>query len=279
MGTIAPIQGTFPRNPSQAAALLGLPIDVKRDYGASGSAETTTGSIASGSTTLTLASAIDFQNGQGISVANAGPLPTIAAPTAATATPEGTAGTTTIDYAVAALDANGGVTASFAFSTTTANATLSATNYVSLSVTAVTSASAYAWWRTSTNGTSPTTTGLIGISAGTALNDTGLATFAPPTGIPGSAPSAALGGPLVASIVSGAATDTALLSLAASSTVAGASVLHDDTAAFMAAADAGGLIYVQPGTYNVSSTVTLNLEGTCSTERIRRSNGSSAAHA
>ena len=72
MGTIAPIQGTFPRNPSQAAALLGLAIDVKRDFGASGSSQTTTGSIESGSNVLALAEPLDFQNGQGISVAGAG---------------------------------------------------------------------------------------------------------------------------------------------------------------------------------------------------------------
>lgn len=47
------------------------PINVK-GFGASGSATTTTGSINASSATLTLASAIDFVNGQGILVAGAG---------------------------------------------------------------------------------------------------------------------------------------------------------------------------------------------------------------
>jgi hypothetical protein len=68
----APMQGYFPRDPKKAASLLGLAIDVKRDYGASGSNSSTTGSIDANSTTLTLAAAEDFANGQGISVAGAG---------------------------------------------------------------------------------------------------------------------------------------------------------------------------------------------------------------
>ena len=59
-------------SPIQQAKNLGLAIDVKRDYGASGSSASTTGTISAGSTTLTLASAEDFKNGQGISVAGAG---------------------------------------------------------------------------------------------------------------------------------------------------------------------------------------------------------------
>ncbi len=56
----------------------------------------------------------------------AAPLPTPAAPTV---TPEGTAGTTTYDYEVAAVNAYGSTPASAAGSTTTGNATLSATDY------------------------------------------------------------------------------------------------------------------------------------------------------
>lgn len=47
------------------------PVNVK-GYNASGSSTTTTGSITSGTATLTLAAAIDFANGQGILVAGAG---------------------------------------------------------------------------------------------------------------------------------------------------------------------------------------------------------------
>ena len=93
----APMQGYFPRDPKKAASLLGLAIDVKRDYGASGSNSSTTGSIDANSTTLTLAAAEDFANGQGISVAGAG----AAGATLVTSVASG-GGTTTLTLADAA---------------------------------------------------------------------------------------------------------------------------------------------------------------------------------
>jgi hypothetical protein len=50
--------------------------------GASGSGQTTTGTMSAGGTSLTLAAAQDFKNGQGIAVFAAGPNPTVVAPTA-----------------------------------------------------------------------------------------------------------------------------------------------------------------------------------------------------
>lgn len=87
--------GIYP--PSAAAAVLGLVLDVKRDFGASGSSESTTGSITAGSSVLTLASPIDFQNGQGISVAGAG-----ASGALLVSTIDSGAGTTTLTLADAA---------------------------------------------------------------------------------------------------------------------------------------------------------------------------------
>ena len=84
-------------SPSRAASALGLSIDVKRDYGASGSSASTTGSMTSGSKTLTLTAAEDFQNGQGISVAGAG-----ASGALLVTTIDGGAGTTTLTLADAA---------------------------------------------------------------------------------------------------------------------------------------------------------------------------------
>lgn len=272
MNSLVSTRGIYPLG--ETAALLGLPINVKLSpYNASGSAATAAGaSITAGQTTLSIPTANlptgadAFLVGQGVSVPNAGALPTIAAPTAATATAEGSTGTTTISYAVAALDGLGGVTASFAFSVTDANATLSATDYVALSVTAVTGAVAYAWWRTGTNGTSPTTTGYIDRTLGTVLNDTGLATLTPPAGIPATAQTVAVGDLLVSSIVSrggnGANTVFTLANAAVSSvgsgTPAGAvTVGHDDTAAILAA-QADGLeknrkVFLPQGQYNMTS--------------------------
>lgn len=60
------------QNPSNFALnQMGLVIDVMRDYNASGSSFSTTGTMALGSTTLTLGAAGDFVNGQGVSVAGA----------------------------------------------------------------------------------------------------------------------------------------------------------------------------------------------------------------
>lgn len=258
-GTAPPQTGgavVLPQIPTATlVSQLDLAIDVKRDYGASGSDQSTTGSISAGSAVLTLVSAIDFKVGQGISIANAGAAPTITAPTAATATAEGTTGSTTIAYAVAALDGKGGVTASFAFSVTDVNATLSATDYVALSVTAVSGAAGYAWWRTRTNGTSPTTTGYIGWTSGTTLDDTGLAVLIPPTGVPEAAPATALGDFLVSQVTAVNGTNFTLAD-AAGSTVSGATVNHDDTSAINESlSKIDGLVIIPEGTYVISSAI------------------------
>lgn len=239
----------------------GKSYNVLTETFASGSSATTTGSMSSTTnpTQLTVASASTYAVGQGITVAGAGATPTISAPTAATATAEGTTGSTTIGYAVAALDGKGGVTASFAFNVTDANSALSATDYVALAVTTVSGAAGYAWWRTSTNGTSPTTTGYIGSTSTPALSDIGSPVQTPPAGVPESAPSAAGGDVLITQIVGGPGVTGLVwtLAAAASQTVSGAAIGHDDTAAIQAALSAPlNPIYVPPGNYWLSSTLT-----------------------
>jgi hypothetical protein len=91
----------------------------------------TTGSINSGSTTLTLASAQDFANGQGIVVWKAGVLPSVnsvVTPGTPTVTPINLLnGATTYTYRVVAEDRQGGLTASgTAGSTAVGQATLGA---------------------------------------------------------------------------------------------------------------------------------------------------------
>ena len=103
-------------------------------YNVSGTPPSTTGSITSGSTTLTLASAQDFANGQGIAVYKAGPATSLTTPGQPTVTPTNLLnGSTTYTYQVVAEDRNGGLTAaSTAGSTTTGAATLGV-NSVTLS--------------------------------------------------------------------------------------------------------------------------------------------------
>lgn len=90
--------------------------------------------------------------------------------------PQGTPATSVISYKIVALNAEGHSAASQATQVTTAAATLSVTNYNQINWQAVPGATGYEVWRTATNGTSPTTTGLIStVGAVLTLNDTGLA--------------------------------------------------------------------------------------------------------
>jgi hypothetical protein len=71
----------------------------------------TTGTMSASSATLTLASALDFANGQGLVVLGAGPTPTIATPTTVTAAAVGATGSTTYYYGVVDEDYQNGRTA------------------------------------------------------------------------------------------------------------------------------------------------------------------------
>jgi hypothetical protein len=78
----------------------------------------TTGNLSSGSAALTLGSALDFANGQGVLVLGAGPAPTIATPTGVTAAPLGMTGSTSYSYCVVDEDYANGKTACSASGTT-----------------------------------------------------------------------------------------------------------------------------------------------------------------
>ena len=85
----------------------------------------TTGSISTGTTTLTLSNALDFANGHGILILGAGPSATVATPTGVTAAPIGVTGSTTYYYCVVDEDyANGRSACSSAGSVSNAVATL-----------------------------------------------------------------------------------------------------------------------------------------------------------
>src|SRR6266704_207829 len=92
--------------------------------------QTTTGTISASSTSLSLTSAIDFSNGQGIVIYKAGPATTLQTPIAPTVTPVGILnGATTYNYQVVGEDFNGGLTpASPAGSTATGASALGVTS-------------------------------------------------------------------------------------------------------------------------------------------------------
>jgi len=90
----------------------------------------TTGTMLASSSTLTLASALDFANGQGLVVLGAGPTPTISTPTGVTAAAVGATGSTTYYYCVVDEDYQNGKTAcSAAGSVANAVATLGIQTY------------------------------------------------------------------------------------------------------------------------------------------------------
>lgn len=90
-----------------------------RAYGATTSGASTTGSINSGSATLTLASAQDFANGQGIVIYGAGAATALTTPSTPSVTPNLSNGATTWNYKVIAEDYKGGLTAAGPTGTTT----------------------------------------------------------------------------------------------------------------------------------------------------------------
>lgn len=102
----------------------------------------------------------------GLTGASAFSTSTVSTPTLANCVAQGTTGSTTITYKGVAKDANGNYTAASAACTVSnANATLSAGNSVLIQINAFSTApgaASFDIYRTTTNGTSPTTTGKIG---------------------------------------------------------------------------------------------------------------------
>lgn len=219
---------------SEAASALNIVKDMKRDYGATLSPATTSGTATSGSAIFPVSSAEDFQNGNAVRVGYYGPATSLTTPTGLTATAEGTTGSTSITYAVAFRDEYGGITAVATITVANANATLSQTNYVQVSWSAPPTGTVSALvWRTATNGTSPTTTGYIGEWSveGTLtnqFNDFGMAVVEPPFGVPASAPTEPVGQVVLTTIKGGGGTTTLTLATDASQTASDCQIIHDD---------------------------------------------------
>ena len=232
------------------AFLSGMPKNV------SGSGRNTTGTISASSPTLTLTAALDFVNGQGIRINHAGAAFTLNQPTGVTVTPQGTTGSTTYQYEIASIDAAGGVGAvTAAASTTTGNATLSATNYNTVTWTAPTGTTpqAYAIYKNISG-----TYTLVSVVQSPTFYDYGYTTaWTYLDYLPTTAPSTALADWLLTTISSGSGTTT--LTLAANATTAATTqgVWHDDTAALSTLLGTAGSYYLPVGTYETSSTITI----------------------
>lgn len=227
-----------------------------QNFGASGSSQNTTGTISAGSKILTLTNAIDFKNGQGISVVGAGAVCSLTTPTAPTVTPTGTTGTTTYQYQIVARDAQGGYTAvSNSGTTVTGNTTLNSTNYNVVSWSVITNAVEYAVYGR-TNGSIT----LLGTTSATTFNDIGLA-YSSSDIFPSTVPTSASIEALITMIVSGGGTVSLTLADSATTEVSASAVNHDDTNAIINAISAcvsGNTLLVPNGNYIISRTITID---------------------
>ena len=115
-----------------------------RSFGATTSSASTTGGISSGTATLTLASAQDFANGQGIVIYGAGAAAGVTTPGTPTVTPNLANGATTWNYKVIAEDYKGGLSAATpAGSTSSGSSALGLTSFSIASATRTSGVSTY----------------------------------------------------------------------------------------------------------------------------------------
>jgi hypothetical protein len=207
-------------------------------YGASGSDQTTTGSIDSGSNSLTVASVIDFEVGQGIAIDNAGPnsVKEVASlQITADATADGNV-TVTLDGVstdVAVLNGDTAVTVADKIRNTT-----------------------FTGW--TTGGASGTDT--VTFTSDTYGDKTDATYSAGTTGATGTMSTTTQGvnDPLITEISSiDSGTNTITLVDAAGTTVSDVTVNHDDTVSFQDAVNAvepvGGVVFIPRGTFKISS--------------------------
>src|SRR5579863_9856763 len=112
-------------HPSSAA-----PVDqvFATAYGASGSNQSTTGSMTASHTTLDVASESDFRDGEGIAVWGAGPAFSAGPLTGVTAKQQGVTGNTTYSYQIAPIDRAGGIGVPVVVAVSNGNAALSTAN-------------------------------------------------------------------------------------------------------------------------------------------------------
>ena len=259
MGVVRMPRGIDPL--PQTAADYGLAIDVKRDYGASGSAATAAGAnITAGSTVLTILTASlptgagAFLVGHGVGVLGAGAAISIAVAEVPTVVSTGAAGSTSYGYQIVTLDGLGGYKAAGAVGTSaTGNATLSGQNYNAINWASVAGAAGYAVYGVATN--PATSQGFLGIVSAPSMEDIGAGTQAVPAYLPSTIPVTDQGDTLYATIVdvstSGNSTNLTL-SVAATTSVTTAIIWHDDSTALSNAIAAANA---------VSGTATVTLSG------------------
>lgn len=225
----------------------------------SGSAQNTTATCTASNTSLTLALAKDFVNGQGIALEHCGATFTGSAPTGVSVsatgdTQQGPTGSTTYNYSVACLDDNGGVGAAVAATAITNGvATLGAVQQATPPATIAynkvvwtSSCSVVAVWRNIASAGYH----LIAVVPRSIFYDTGAPQITVPW-IPDTPPGSALSDRFVTTVSAGGGTTT--LTLAAAPTTSGTTIYtrHDDTTALNTYFNSTVQPILPAGTYNV----------------------------
>jgi hypothetical protein len=229
-------------------------------YYVSGSAQTTLGSISAESSTLTLTSALDFQNSEGIEIFGAGTLDTYPSVPTPTVTATGTTGSTSYTYKIFAIGKNGGWSASSsAYTITNGAASLTIPNPStntgsgnSLTWTAMSGISAYGICRCTGPSCTPQ---FYDIVPQASYLDTG---YAHTSGyFPATCPTASQAGPLFTTISSGGGRTKLRLVTSAISNATGVRVYHNDgiglASALAAAVAIDGHLHIPGGTYYMDS--------------------------
>jgi hypothetical protein len=230
-----------------------------KDFGASGSDQSTTGSVSAGSNRLKLAAPIDFKDGEGISIAHAGTAPNITTPPEApTVSTQVKGGSASYSYAIAYLDGKGGESAASDIATlATGNATLSGANCNHITWSKPPhGVAAVALYRTMSRGT-PSNTGLLVIlpPSNMSYDDAGAPILVPPIGVSQSAPTFPLADSFVSQIAAGAGTANITLSSATQTAASKTVVSHNDSASFRKVISLTRNVFIPPGTYNVNLSI------------------------
>jgi hypothetical protein len=223
---------------------------------ASCSGQTATGTISAGSSTLHLASAKDFADGQAVRIEHAGAAASVGAPSRLGVSVVGEPGSTSYHYRVAALDAHGGVSAATPpAGSATGNAELGPNDYIDIRWDAASgSPPGYAVWRSVDGGPFE----YLKLVNHARFWDFGI-TDAKPCWVPETPPEQPLPRWHVTTIRSGGGTVTLTLATAAATGGANLAVAHDDTSAVAAAIDklnaaGGGYNLTCPGSAHIRYT-------------------------
>lgn len=221
----------------------------------SASIAATTATCSATSPNITLTSALDFANNQGILLDHCGAASGLNVVGGITAVQNGTTGATTYHYACAAIDAAGGYGQAVSATVTNGNAAVSQTNPILVTCTPPSGGATpvgYAFW-TDRGGSMQ----VIAITNGHVWQDWGYGIPGTPHWLPTTPPSSAGADWLITKINSGAGTTTLVLNANAGTTQSTPiNTLHDDTVAAQAWATAlnGGAGFIC-GSFNLSGQI------------------------